>query len=72
MAIERIMLECRYLLSLNKSYDELSKIFKINKEVIWDDLNIKLKNIDIILYNRCQKELKKINNIEKIGNNIIG
>lgn len=60
MIVERIMLECRYLLSLNKKYDELAKIFKINKDVVWDDLNIKLKNIDIILYNRCQKKLKKI------------
>lgn len=72
MDIERIMLECRYLLSLNKNYRELSNIFEIDEEIIWDDLNNKLKNIDIKLYNRCQKEIKKINNLEKIGNTIIG
>lgn len=66
------MLECRYLLSLNKSYQELSNIFGVSKDVIWYDLNINLKNIDGILYNRCQKELKKINNSKKIGNTIIG
>ncbi len=72
MNIVRIMLECRYLLSLNKSYQELSNIFGVSKDVIWYDLNINLKNIDGILYNRCQKELKKINNSKKIGNTIIG
>ena len=72
MNIVRIMLECRYLLSLNKSYQELSNIFGVSKDVIWYDLNVNLKNIDGILYNRCQKELKKINNSKKIGNTIIG
>ena len=72
MNIVRIMLECRYLLSLNKSYQELSNIFGVSKDVIWYDLNVNLKNIDGILYNRCQKELKKINNLKKIGNTIIG
>lgn len=72
MDIERIMLECRYLLSLNKNYCELSKIFGVNQKIIWNDLNVNLKNIDVKLYNRCQNKLKKINNIEKIGNTIIG
>ena len=72
MNVERIMLECRYLLSLNKNYQELSNIFGISKNIVWDDLNNKLKNIDIMLYNRCQKKLKNINNLEKFGNTIIG
>ena len=72
MNVERIMLECRYLLSLNKNYQELSNIFEIGEDIVWDDLNNKLKNIDISLYNRCQKKLKNINNLEKIGNTIIG
>ena len=53
------MLECRYLLSLSE-------------DIIWDDLNNKLREIDCKLYNRCQKKLKKINILEKIGNTIIG
>lgn len=65
------MLECRYLLSLNKNYQDLSNIFGISKDMVSDDLNSKLKNIDIELYNRCQKKLKYINNLENNGNTII-
>lgn len=65
------MLECRYLLSLNKNYQDLSNIFGISKDMVSDDLNGKLKNIDIELYNRCQKKLKYINNLENNGNTII-
>ena len=59
--IERIMLECRYILSLNKNYKDLSNILKIDIEVIYNDLNNKLKNIDTILYKKCQKILKTSN-----------
>ena len=58
---ERIMLECRYLLSLNKNYLELAKIFKLSKEDIYNDLNNKLPNIDKALYDRVNKVLKKNN-----------
>ena len=57
--VERIMLECRYVLSLNKSYQELSKLMHINIDIIYDDLNNKLKSIDSILYKRTQNCLKK-------------
>ncbi len=57
--IKRIMLECRYLLSLNKTYSELSKILEVNEEVIYHDLNIKLKSYDTILFNRVSKILEK-------------
>lgn len=57
--VERIMLECRYILSLNKSYQDLSKLMHINIEIIYDDLNNKLKGIDSILYKRTQNCLKK-------------
>ena len=70
MDVERIMLECRYLLSLNKNYKELSHIFGISEDIIWDDLNNKLRKIDGNLYDRCQKELNIINNLEKVGNTI--
>ncbi len=55
---ERILMECRYLLSLNKNYQELSKIFKIDEEVIYNDLNYKLKNFDTSLFNRVSKFIK--------------
>ena len=43
---ERIMLECRYLLSLNKSYHELADLFNISVNDVYNDLNIKLPTID--------------------------
>ena len=56
---ERIMLECRYLLSLNKSYSELAKLFNISVMDVYNDLNIKLPLMDTILYNRVNKVLKE-------------
>ena len=61
---ERILLECRYLLSLNKNYDDLSLIFNIDKDIIYNDLNNKLKSIDSNLYNKCQLILKNSNKIQ--------
>ena len=56
---ERIMLECRYILSLNKSYKELASILNISLDSVYDDLNNKLPNIDSKLYTRINKVLKK-------------
>ena len=56
---ERIMLECRYLLSLNKSYSDLAKTFKVSTKDIYNDLNNKLPLIDSILYKRVNKVLNK-------------
>ena len=56
---DRIMLECRYLLSLNKSYKELAKRFKISTKEVYNDLNNKLPLIDSILYERVNKVLKE-------------
>ncbi len=56
--IERILMECRYLLSLNKSICELSKIFNVSELVIYDDLNNKLKYFDTTLFQRVSKYLK--------------
>ena len=55
---ERIMLECRYLLSLNKDYYDLADILNINAKIVYDDLNVKLPNIDSLLYSRVNKVLK--------------
>ena len=59
---ERLLMECRYLLSLNKTYIELSKILKVDKNIIISDLNNELPKYDNILNQRVQKVLKKINN----------
>ena len=53
---ERILLECRYLLSLNKSYYDLSLIFHTDVNDIYNDLMVKLPKLDIILY-------KRVNNV---------
>lgn len=56
---ERILLECRYLLSLHKGYHELANLFHIRDIDVYDDLNNKLRNIDTILYERVNKVLNK-------------
>ena len=58
---ERILLECRYLLSLNKNYQELANLFNISEMDVYNDLNIKLPNIDSLLFERVNKVLKKKN-----------
>ena len=56
---ERILLECRYLLSLNKDYNELSLIFHTDVKTIYDDLLVKLPKFDTILYKRVNGVLNK-------------
>lgn len=58
---ERILMECRYLVSLKKDYTELAKIFHTNEENIYDDLNNKLKTMDNSLYIRVKNILKMYN-----------
>ena len=60
--VERILLECRYLLSLNKSYYELAYIFNISVDMVRDDLNNKLPKFDKILYKRVRNVLNTNNN----------
>ena len=59
--IKRILMECRYLISLNKSYNDLSKILDIDKKTVYNDLNYRLKDYDKELYQRVSKILKKDN-----------
>ena len=54
---ERILLECRYVLSLNKNYQDLALIFNININTVYDDLNYKLPKLDRILYKRVNRVL---------------
>lgn len=58
---ERILLECRYLLSLNKNYNELANIFNISVLDVYNDLNNKLPKFDYLLYKRVSKVLNKEN-----------
>ena len=64
---ERILLECRYLISLNKTYRELAKIFKVSPSTISNDLNERLFLLDKELYYRVKKNISNksilINNI---------
>ena len=56
---ERILLECRYILSLNKNYHDLSLIFNTDINTIYDDLKVKLPKIDSILYKRVNCVLNR-------------
>ena len=58
---ERIMLECRYLLSLNKTYYDLANLFQISVDDVYRDLNVRLPSMDTKLYERVNKVLKKNN-----------
>ena len=58
---ERILLECRYLLSLNKNYSELASIFNISMDEVKSDLNDKLPKLDYLLYQRVNHVLNKNN-----------
>ena len=61
--IERILLECRYLLSLDKSYLDIANYLNIDKDIVFNDLNYKLPKMDSILYHRVEGKLKKITNM---------
>lgn len=58
---ERILMECRYLLSLNKCYSDLANKFNISEKDIYLDLNEKLPKLDSILYKRVKKVLNRKN-----------
>ena len=58
--IKRIMMECRYLLSLNKNYNDISKILNVSENTVYNDLNNVLKNYDTVLYQRVIKKLQNI------------
>lgn len=58
---ERIMIECRYLLSLDKNYSDLANLLNISVNDVYDDLNVKLRRIDTKLYERVNKVLKEKN-----------
>lgn len=55
---KRILLECRYIISLNKKIDELVKIFKVSKSTIYKDLNERLYIFDKELYFRIKDTRK--------------
>ncbi len=58
--IKRMMMECRYILSLNKTYYDISNILNIDEEMVYNDLNYRLKKYDKKLYNRVKEKLRKV------------
>ena len=56
---ERIMLECRYLLSLNKNYVDIAKRLNVSEDLVFNDLNYQLPKMDQILYHQIQKKIEK-------------
>ncbi len=55
---QRILLEARYIISLNKNIKELVPIIKVSERTISRDIKYRLKNFDTELYNRVIKILK--------------
>ena len=55
----RLLMEARYIISLNKNVSDLVPIIKVPKEIINDDINIHLKKFDLELYNRVISVLQK-------------
>lgn len=51
---ERILMECRYILSLNKNYSDLAIKFNIDIKDVYNDLNNLLPKYDSILYHRVK------------------
>ncbi len=56
--IERLMLECRYILSINKSFNEIASYLEISEKIVYDDIYVKLPKFDRELYFRVKKTLK--------------
>ncbi len=57
--IKRIMLESRYIISLNKTISDLVPIINVSEQVIYDDINYRLKDFDKDLYKRVIGILNK-------------
>ena len=55
---QRILLEARYIISLNKNIKELVPIIKVSERTISRDIKYRLENFDTELYNRVIKILK--------------
>ena len=58
---ERILMECRYLLSLDKSLVDLANKFNIDESVVYHDLVILLPTYDSLLSNRVKSVLNNKN-----------
>lgn len=57
--INRMLLESRYIISLNKQIKDLVPIIKVSEDVIYDDINNHLEKFDKELYNRVINILNK-------------
>ena len=45
-------MEARYIISLNKKIKDLVNIMNVSKSTIYNDINNRLKDFDLDLYNR--------------------
>ena len=57
--VKRILLECRYLLSIDKSFEEIAKYLGVKEELVYQDIFRTLPKFDKTLYSRVQKRIKK-------------
>lgn len=55
---ERVLKESNYILETKETVRNIAKIFKVSKSTVHKDLHIRLKEIDIDLFNKVDKILK--------------
>ena len=55
----RLLLEARYIISLNKQIRDLVPIIRVDEETIYNDINYRLKKFDNELYQRVISVLYK-------------
>lgn len=56
---KRLLMEARYIISLNKEISDLVPIVKVPKEIIDYDIKYRMKDFDLELYNRVISILYK-------------
>lgn len=57
--INRIMLESRYIISLEKEIKDVALIMNLDEKIVDKDINYYLKKFDLKLYNRVISILNK-------------
>lgn len=57
--VNRIMLESRYIISLEKEIKDVAMIMNLDEKVVNKDINYYLKKFDLTLYNRVISVLNK-------------
>ena len=57
--VKRLLLECRYILSMDKSFKEIAEHLGVEEELVYKDILDTLPKFDKSLFYRVQKRIKK-------------